>query len=101
MLDLATGRLLALEDIVDTSRIDEINEVWIGELDTQGGLRSAAQLRGEAPQFDSLTLLPDGVEFGTDRNSLGGGTPGTATFVSFTQLGDLVNPELVARIAGN
>ncbi|MBT5758004.1 MAG: hypothetical protein HOI41_23905, partial [Acidimicrobiaceae bacterium] len=50
------------------------------------------------PGFDSLTLLPHGVEFGTMRNGLGGGSPGTLTVVGYDQLGSLVNPDLLIRL---
>ena len=47
----------------------------------------------------SANLVPEGVAFGTDRNGLGGGSVGTSTVVTFAQLGDLVNPQIVARLA--
>jgi len=99
VLDLASGEILPISEIVDTNRLDEVTQLWLRELEKQDLLPDAAGLLGESPMFDSVTLVPGGVEFGTDRNSLGGGTPGTATVVTFEQLGDLVNPMLIARTA--
>lgn len=99
VLDLTAGRLIPVDEILDLSRIEAINELWITELEKQGLLPdTAAAVLSEQPRFDSLTLVPGGVEFGTDRNSLGGGMPGTRTVVTFDQLGALVTPELRARL---
>lgn len=100
VLDLTAGRLIPVDEILDMHRIDEINRIWITELEKQGLLPDTAEaLLSQSPQFDSLMVRPEGVEFATGRNSLGGGMPGTSTVVSYVQLGDLVNPALVARVA--
>jgi hypothetical protein len=99
VLDLAAGRLIPVDEILDLSRIEAINELWITELEKQDLLpATVAAVLSEQPRFDSFTLFPGGVEFGTDRNSLGGGMPGTRTFVTFDQLGALVAPALLARL---
>ena len=104
VLDLQAGRLLPVNEIVDMNRIDEINRLWITELDKQQLLADTVDalltdvfVSGQ-PGFDSLTLLPHGVEFGTMRNGLGGGSPGTLTVVGYDQLGSLVNPDLLIRL---
>jgi hypothetical protein len=99
VLDLTAGRLIPIGEILDMDQIGEISRLWITELDNQGLIPDIVDLlSGQTPRFDSLTLRPEGVEFGTDRNSLGGGLPGTSTIVSYAQLGDLVNPALAARV---
>ena len=99
VLDLAAGRLVPVSEIIDTNRLAEVNDLWITELDRQGLLPDTVEaMLAQSPRFDSLALYPDGIEFGTERNSLGAGMPGTLAFVSFAELGDLVNPSLVARI---
>ena len=99
VLDLTAGRLIPIGEILDMDQIGEISRLWITELDNQGLIPDIVDLlSGQTPRFDSLTLGPEGVEFGTDRNSLGGGLPGTSTIVSYAQLGDLVNPALAARV---
>jgi len=104
VLDLQAGRLLPVNEIVDMNRIDEINRLWITELDKQQLLADTVDalltdvfVSGQ-PGFDSLALLPHGVEFGTMRNGLGGGSPGTLTVVGYDQLGSLVNPDLLIRL---
>lgn len=99
VIDLATGDILALGDIIDTNRLSEVHQLWLAELENQGLLPEVAALLGESATFDSLTLVPGGIEFSTDRNSLGGGSSGTSTVISFAELGNLVNPALVARAA--
>lgn len=100
VLDLVAARLIPVDEILDMNRINEITRIWITELEKQHILHDTVEtLLSQSPQFDSLTLRPEGAEFGTGRNSLGGGTPGTSTVVSYARLGDLVNPALVARVA--
>ncbi len=100
VLDLTAGRLLTVDQIVDTNRLDQVTALWIAELEKQELLPDSAEaLLAQNPRFDSLALTPEGVEFGTERNSLGGGFPGTSTVVAYEQLGELVNPTLVARVA--
>jgi hypothetical protein len=100
VLDLVAARLIPVDEILDMNQINEITRIWITELEKQDILHDTVEaLLSQSPHFDSLTLRPEGVEFGTGRNSLGGGTPGTSTVVSYARLGDLVNPALVARVA--
>lgn len=98
VLDLQAGRLVPVNEIVDMDRIDEVNRLWVTELENQGLLPEAAALLAEQPHFDSLTLVPEGVEFGTGRNSLGGGFGGTLAVVTYEELGNLMNADLLARL---
>lgn len=102
VVDLAAGRLLDVDEILDLDRRQEIIDIWTAELQEQSEIDAEVlELTGLAPDFDSVGLVPGGIEFGTERGSLGGGMPGTLTFVSFERLGDLVRPDIVGRVAGN
>lgn len=99
VLDLQAGRIIPTSEILDMNRLDEITGLWIAELEKQGlAAEFVDELLQGQPRFDSLTLHPNGVEFSTGRNTLGGGSIGTDTVVTYEQLGDLVNADLVARI---
>jgi len=103
VLDLVTGEIIPDRQILDLNRVGEINALWFAELQRQELLPAEAVIvEGEdVVRFDSLTLVPGGVELGTDRGSLGGGLPGTRVVLTFEQLGHLVNPALVDRIAAS
>jgi len=100
VLDLAAGEIIPVDQIVDVNRIGDLNRLWFAELDAQDLLPTDVIVEGEdVVRFDSLTLVPGGIELGTDRNSLGGGMPGTQVVLTFDQLGDLINPSIVDRMS--
>ena len=89
-VDLTTGHVLAPEEILDFSRLDEITRLWIAELERTGEVGDDIQGLLTNPQFNAIAVADGGIEFYTDRGSLAGGFPGTSTLVSFDVLGDLV-----------
>jgi len=100
VLDLATGHIVEPDDILALSRLDEIRDVWLGEIQARALLpdEMIESQRSTLPTFDSIGLADGGIEFGTARGALGGGSPGTTVVVSFDALGDLVQPDLRARL---
>jgi len=100
IVDVANGRLIPVEEVLDMSRIDEINSLWFDRLGLQMDLDPTTLLMWTASgtrRFDSLTIVADGLAFGTDRQS--GPVPGTSTVLSFAELGDLVQPAFLERLA--
>lgn len=98
LLDMAERRVLGIGDVLDLNRLDEIHEIWVEAASRDPELLAdpAFWISGERPGWASLILVPGGVEFGTDRQGAAGPT---STFVSWTELGGLANPEIVARSA--
>lgn len=96
VVDLDERRIIEVAEIVDLERLDEIHAIWLEQASGEEVLPvdyldwSGA----DGPAFSSLALTPTGVEFGTDRL---GAIGGTTTVVPFEALGDLVNPDFVAR----
>lgn len=100
VLDLGEGRLIPAHEILDLDRFDEIRELWVAGLETQGQLPAdlVDAIDLTAASFETVGLVDDGVELGAGRGSLAGGTPGTSVVLTFEELGDLVQPGLLARL---
>jgi len=100
VIDRASG-LVPVEELLDLTRADEIFTLWHQQLtadeDFVPGYDFVNEFGAMASALDAVTLTPDGVEFGTDRNELGGGTIPTVTLLTWDQLGDLVDPSIAAR----
>ena len=102
VLDPVGGEILGDEDIVDLTRLDEVEEVWLASFpasDHFGEEISAADWfvsLGESPRWSAISVADDGLFFATDRS---GAFPGTTTHVPFEDLGDLVMPRVIDALA--
>lgn len=94
VIELNTGRIIPVDEILDLDRLEEIHAVWAAHADKEMLPPVAFETFDGEPGFTSVALTPTGVEFGTDR---GGPFPGTTTVVPFDALGDLVDQQLVER----
>lgn len=99
LLDLANRRVIPADEVLDLDRLTEVHDVWFeaAARDPELGADLGFWLSSEHPAFTSLALVPGGVEFGTDRQ---GAMSPTSTFVSWAELGDLANADIVARTVG-
>jgi hypothetical protein len=97
VVDLAERRIVPVDEILDLARLDEIHDLWfeVSARDDGGGLTRDLFFDDGSPIFSAVTVVPGGVELGTDRT---GPLGPTITFVSWAELGDLANPAFVARV---
>jgi len=102
IVDTTHRRIIGDGEIVDLTRLDEIEAVWLAALAADEefaiGATEADELfaGSDEPGWGSLTLASGGLVFGTNRQGV---VPPMSTFVSFADLGDLVSPELVRQAA--
>ena len=98
IVDLADGRLLDFGDIVDLNRLEDFQALWFDALEAEIELDAREFVPLDRRAFSALSLHPNGLEVGTDRGAIAGAALGpTRTLLPFDELGDLVNPDLVAR----
>lgn len=101
VIDLETGRALALGDYLNTNRLDELAalvvESVVEEFAMPDGSTEYLMDATDYMVWDAVTLRPDGIEVATDRGELlGAAVPPTVTFFSWDQVAGVVWQGVVA-----
>lgn len=93
VVDLAASRIVDVGEFVDLTRLDELQRHWADALERDDPELGDFVLDHPSPiRFTAMSLVPEGLELGTDRGEFGAVVGPLRAVIPWDELGDLVDP---------